>query len=548
MDRTYTAEGPAITSANTATDTALKKLVSSNPVPDTGYNANLTSSSNTSYELLFNANTLCDMLTGVTKRQILTVKRGLTLFATDLIVLATIILISFILTDATQILIGRTPVTETSSKSLIQYALLFCTPIIVITSYSFIKGHYASRSPLWVELRDISRAVVLVAAIQAILLVTLKFHFSRLWLGFFLMLCFVTLPVGRIAARKLLSWFNVWDLPTLIIGNGLNAKTLATALKEDKFMGHSVIGFLDPESYKYVPESDAAASYCNVDDIKTLLSNQCFSEPPYLVFAMDTYEELQENRALIDNCISRSTNITFVPPISGIPLYGAEMINVFSNDAIILKLHNNLKKAHVQLLKRVFDVVVATAAIIALSPLLVFLWFTIKKDGGAAIYKQQRYGKDGQIFDCYKFRSMVTDADQLLSETIESNPDAKLEWEKYKKLKNDPRITSIGRVLRKASLDELPQLFNVLENKMSLVGPRPIPVYEKECYGEQFKYYTMAKPGITGLWQVSGRSDASYLKRVQLDTWYVRNWALWMDIVILFRTLPVIFSKNNGAY
>ncbi|WP_306190425.1 exopolysaccharide biosynthesis polyprenyl glycosylphosphotransferase, partial [Escherichia coli] len=199
------------------------------------------------------------------------------------------------------------------------------------------------------------------------------------------------------------------------------------------------------------------------------------------------------------------------------------------------------------ILKRIFDLVGSIAIIITISPLLLYIYNKVKKDGGPAIYSHERIGKGGKIFKCLKFRSMVTNSKEVLEDLLSKDIQAKQEWEATFKLKNDPRITKIGHFLRRTSLDELPQLFNVLKGEMSLVGPRPIITAELEKYNDEVAYYLLSKPGMTGLWQVSGRSDVDYETRVYLDTWYVKNWSMWNDIAILFKTIGVVLKKD-GAY
>jgi undecaprenyl-phosphate galactose phosphotransferase len=166
---------------------------------------------------------------------------------------------------------------------------------------------------------------------------------------------------------------------------------------------------------------------------------------------------------------------------------------------------------------------------------------------GPVFFLQKRIGNGGREFWCFKFRTMVLDADECLEQYLVENPLARHEWDNERKLKNDPRITPIGRILRRTSLDELPQMFNVLKGEMSLIGPRPIVAEEIEKYGNYFSYYKSVCPGISGLWQVSGRNDVDYAQRVMLDTFYVRNWSLWLDFMILLRTIPAVLRKN-GAY
>ncbi|CAE6708750.1 sugar transferase [Paraburkholderia nemoris] len=200
-----------------------------------------------------------------------------------------------------------------------------------------------------------------------------------------------------------------------------------------------------------------------------------------------------------------------------------------------------------KIVKRSFDVVVSALLIVALLPVLVLLAAVVLSDGGPAVFGHVRVGHKGKKFRCLKFRSMVVNADQVLKTLIENDPQARAEWERDFKLKNDVRVTRIGRFLRRTSLDELPQLWNVMRGDMSLVGPRPIIDQELERYGTNVMYYLMAKPGMTGLWQVSGRSTTDYATRVSLDVAYVKNWSLLRDVAILFRTFKVVF-KGSGAY
>ena len=198
--------------------------------------------------------------------------------------------------------------------------------------------------------------------------------------------------------------------------------------------------------------------------------------------------------------------------------------------------------------KIIFDFILTLAGTICVSPLLVYIAYRIKKDDpGPVIFKHMRVGKNGKQFPCYKFRSMCVDAKQMLEKHLKENPEARIEWERDFKLKNDPRVTPIGEFLRRTSLDELPQIFNVLKGEMSLVGPRPIVKEEVPRYGKHIKKYYSVKPGITGLWQVSGRSDISYPERVALDVEYVVNRNLLKEIKILINTFDVVFRKK-GAY
>ncbi len=243
------------------------------------------------------------------------------------------------------------------------------------------------------------------------------------------------------------------------------------------------------------------------------------------------------------NCRS----VSVIPTLRGVPLYGTDMSFIFSHEVMILRVSNNLAKRSSRFLKRIFDIFGSFAIMLVLSPVLLFLAYTVSRDGGKPIYGHERIGRDGRKFKCLKFRSMVVNSQEVLAELLANDPVAREEWDKDFKLKNDPRITKIGSFIRKTSLDELPQLWNVFIGEMSLVGPRPIVEAELERYAGDVDYYLMAKPGMTGLWQVSGRNDIDYDTRVYFDAWYVKNWALWNDIAILFKTINVVLKKD-GAY
>jgi Undecaprenyl-phosphate galactose phosphotransferase WbaP len=198
-------------------------------------------------------------------------------------------------------------------------------------------------------------------------------------------------------------------------------------------------------------------------------------------------------------------------------------------------------------LKRAMDLAGATALLVLLAPVFLALFFLVRLDGGKAFYAHKRIGRGGAAFGCLKFRSMVMDSQARLDALLASDPAARAEWDATRKLRNDPRITAVGRFLRKTSLDELPQLLNVLRGEMSLVGPRPVTQSELEqYYGAAATHYASVRPGITGLWQVSGRSDTSYNQRVQLDVAYVSQPSVWKDIKILLRT-PVAVLSSRGA-
>jgi Undecaprenyl-phosphate galactose phosphotransferase WbaP len=205
------------------------------------------------------------------------------------------------------------------------------------------------------------------------------------------------------------------------------------------------------------------------------------------------------------------------------------------------------RKALNAAVKRQLDVLGAAVLAIVFSPLMLVILIMMHGSGGPVIYKHRRVGRDGRMFECLKFRTMVPNADQILRDLLERDSALKAEWVQDHKLRNDPRITPLGRFLRRTSLDELPQIWNVVRGEMSLVGPRPVVREELLRYGRNVGAYLAAKPGITGLWQVTGRNNTDYRRRVVLDTYYVRNQNLALDLYILIKTTGVVVG-GKGAY
>jgi len=201
-----------------------------------------------------------------------------------------------------------------------------------------------------------------------------------------------------------------------------------------------------------------------------------------------------------------------------------------------------------ELVRRSVDLVLASLALVFFAPLMLLVAVSVwMQDGGPVFYAHSRVGRDGRVFKCLKFRSMLVDSEARLQRLLTESADARAEWDRDHKLRNDPRITALGSFLRRSSLDELPQLFNVLAGEMSLVGPRPIVAGEVKRYGRRFSHYCSVRPGITGLWQVSGRNDVSYRRRVAIDTCYAQNQSLALDLRIMLATVPSVLMRK-GSY
>jgi len=265
------------------------------------------------------------------------------------------------------------------------------------------------------------------------------------------------------------------------------------------------------------------------------------------VVAIDDYS-IQRTFYYMEYLQHRINRVVVLPRMAKIPLINAEVFTSINHRGLAFSTRNNLLNPVDKTFKMFFDLVMTTVLIILFSPILILLYIVVfVATKGKPVFKHERIGKGGKPFGVYKFRTMYPNADTLLKELLESDVSIREEWEKEFKLKNDPRITKVGQFLRKTSLDELPQLINVIKGEMSLVGPRPIVQDEIRKYGTYFNYFKAVRPGITGLWQISGRNDVDYEERVQLDTWYVRNWSIEQDLIILIKTIVTVLLKK-GSY
>ncbi|HBQ5767462.1 TPA: undecaprenyl-phosphate galactose phosphotransferase WbaP [Klebsiella pneumoniae subsp. pneumoniae] len=422
-------------------------------------------------------------------------------------------------------------------------ALHWILAICCVAWYSMRLRHYFYRKTFWFELKEILRTLVIFAIIEIAVMAFATWSFSRsLWILTWIFIM-ILVPLARMLTKRTLDFFGLWRRDTWIIGSGPNAQEAYRAISSERNLGLVIVGFIsgdeDFEDDKYIdnlPVLKKSTSWLTNIDKKT-----------QFIVAVESHQGDLRNKWLRTFMINGYRYVSVIPTLRGMPLDSTDMSFIFSHEVMIFRVQQNLAKWSSRILKRAFDIFGALAIIIVLSPLLLYISRKVKKDGGPAIYGHERIGKGGVPFKCLKFRSMVINSKEVLTALLESDPESKKEWDETFKLKNDPRITKIGGVLRRTSLDELPQLFNVLKGEMSLVGPRPIITAELERYNEEVEYYLLSKPGMTGLWQVSGRSDVDYETRVYLDAWYVKNWSMWNDIAILFKTISVILRKD-GAY
>lgn len=430
------------------------------------------------------------------------------------------------------------PADEVSSR-LICY---FFISLISISWFWLRLRHYQERPPFWFELKGILGVLVVLSIIDLAIVAFSKWNLSRyLWIyTWFFILTLV--PVSRFFIKFLWRRFGSYKIRAVIFGGGQNALEAYQVLSKESYLGYDFIAVVCSSEEENLLKG-LIPCLTRFEDIKELPD---YRRIQYFIATDGDQEGLREYwiRSLT-NSYCRSVSI--IPATRGIPINNTKMSFLFSQEMLILGLNTSLTKPVSRVLKRFFDFIVSLLLLVVLSPVFLILGVLISRDGGAPIYGHERVGQDGKKFKCLKFRSMVRNSQKVLQDLLENDPAAREEWEKDFKLKNDPRITSLGDFIRKTSLDELPQLFNVLIGQMSLVGPRPIVEEELARYKENVDYYLLAKPGMTGLWQVSGRNDVDYDKRVYFDAWYVKNWSLWNDIAILFKTVKVVFVRS-GAY
>lgn len=425
--------------------------------------------------------------------------------------------------------------------------------LLVVILWVFCLAHedlYVRRLPFWRETKRVVRATVtaLVFTLAIIALGKLGDEFSRTILILTFSFGLVLLPLGRYLSKNLAGRLGLWNDPVLILGAGLTGIMIAQSFIDDPHTGYEVFGFLDDDpakkkqgviikgkKFRILGGFQDAARIISEYSIKNVIVAAPGVPGPDLV-------------ALTNHLQHYTHSVLVVPDLVGMPITGGH-VDYLSNDRIIAyHTRNNLANPVNIITKRLFDIIVGTIIFIALLPIIAVIAIAIKVDSpGPVIFAHKRVGHKGKYFSCYKFRSMVNDADVLLQDLLAKDPWLREEWEKDFKLREDPRLTRVGRFLRKTSLDELPQIFNVMKGEMSLVGPRPIVTDEIDKFDEYIREYYMVLPGMTGLWVVSGRNDIEYQERVEMETWYVHNWSLWLDISIMFRTIPVVMQRK-GAY
>lgn len=403
---------------------------------------------------------------------------------------------------------------------------------------------YFKRRPNWEEVRIIYKllVVLLLINVPAIFIGNGDQTAFRLFIVFWLLM-FVAIPIIRSITKLILDNLGIWRRDLYIVGTGDNAIMGYGLLTRSNLLGYSVKAFVDLKfQVSQVTVGDRVIPAITLEELR---KQSRFAE----VLICIEERHLSSHIKLINKLQQRFLSVMILPQMEGLPLYGMEVNHFFGNEQLLLRLENNLSSRFNRVTKMLFDYCIALLCLpvllIALTmvSLLIFI-----EDRGKPFFVQKRVGKGGIEFGCIKFRTMHKNAEIMLEKWKNHNDPIYLEYvaNNYK-LINDPRVTRIGKFLRKTSLDELPQIINVMLGQMSLVGPRPLLSGEVNDYPDGLFYYSQVSPGITGLWQISGRSKTSFKERCRLDSWYIKNWSLWYDVVIVIKTISVVI-KREGAY
>ncbi len=409
---------------------------------------------------------------------------------------------------------------------------------LIIFAY---EGLYPSiGSGFWEETKGILKGNTLTFLILILLTFITKtsIEFSRPVIVLAFLLSIVLVPLMRYIIRSVLRRIGLWMKEVLIVGSTDAVNQVLCNLKKHPDWGMKPVGaVLQDGEQTFLSGIPVLGTIEQMEEVRTNAREVIVAMP---------HVSREELLGVIESASRISPVVKILPDLYGIASAGVKTYDL--DGMLLLEMEDRLALKRNAITKRVFDVLFSIMGMVILSPLLVGIMLLIRLDSnGPVFFGHKRLGRGGRYFSCYKFRTMLINSQDILNNLLENDQEAREKWERDFKLKDDPRITKIGSFLRKTSLDELPQLWNVLKGDMSLVGPRPIIADEVQKYGEKSKYLFRVIPGITGLWQVSGRNDVDYDERILLDEYYAKNWSLWLDIELLFRTIGAVLKKK-GAY
>lgn len=389
----------------------------------------------------------------------------------------------------------------------------FAPSYVIMIFLFFYQGIYSRRYDFWHESRILVKSCFLGLLLSLALLALIKVNYEFSRASFILSFAFmaVVLPLLKLVTKRRLFKFGLWQKRAKILGEGEEF--------ESAVLGSAYLGYVRALGRDY--------------DV---------------LFIGGSRLEASALNELIESNIRENKEILFTPVLRSYDFTQTYIYSVFASRTSLFAIRNSLKSPLNLALKRGLDLALIFLALPLLVPIfgVIALMMKLKEPDGRIFFSHQRMGFGGKPFGCLKFRSMRENGDEILARYLKQNPQEVEYFEKYHKYEHDPRITKLGDFLRRSSLDELPQLINVLKGEMSIVGPRPCAQYERKDMGEYADLILAVKPGITGLWQVSGRSDVDFATRASMDTWYMKNWSIWNDIVIIIKTFKVVLVREGA--
>ena len=396
---------------------------------------------------------------------------------------------------------------------LTEYLSFYPLYIIPILLFAY-EGIYTYRYDFWHESRLIFKVIIFSAILIFAYLAMIKSieNYSRFVIGFSFLIMAIFIPLSKNISKKILHRLGLWQKKAKIYGED--------PFLTDEIYGNPYLGYIKPKS----------------------------GEEPATVFINSKDSNVNTLKKVISSQIKNKHEVIFIPLIDDYDLTHSHVYELSNTRTNLIVFKNRLKSRYRLILKRVSDFLLSLIIFPFLIPIMLFIAYRIKstEPNSSIFFTQERLGKKGKNFVCYKFRTMYENGDDILQKYIKAHPQEKEYYAKYHKYQNDPRITKIGHFLRRTSLDELPQIFNVFKQEMSFIGPRPYMLEEKEKIGTNLESVLTVRPGITGLWQVSGRRDVDFFSRIELDIWYIKNWNLWMDLVILIKTIKTVLLKDGA--
>ena len=422
--------------------------------------------------------------------------------------------------------------------------VLVCKLAIVYIVVQFALGRYRDKSLLlWDEIRLLILSHTVFFVIGLLLFPINLANVLLFGLMTFIYFCFAVLcnRYTRIIFRK------YFKKNTVIIGAGKTAKSLGTVCEGNRFALTDVKAYINCNNSNFFRDINQTIVLTG-ENVKPLseLEKNIEEENIELVFLAIPEMGKHDMKLIYRRIADKVKIIKFLPRVEGLITFDTKVEDY--DGLLVTSTSRGTMRTLPKLAKRIMDVLGSLVGILTLIPLSIYVYYKNRKEGDKdpIFFTQQRIGKDGKPFKIYKFRTMVPNAEQVLEDLMDKDPAIKKEYLTNKKLENDPRITKAGKMLREKSLDEFPQFINVLRGEMSIVGPRPYLLREKEDMGYAYKSIINCKPGVTGMWQTHGRSDVSFEERLELDDYYYRNWNFWLDVTLLVKTVRIVIH-GSGA-